>query len=52
MLTIDRMCSFIIDRWEKISLDIKSPQIQAKNCDFILNPIKTVNLKPAPKKVS
>ena len=52
MLTIDRMCSFIIDSWEKISLDIKSPQIQAKSCDFILNSVKTVNLKPAPKKVS
>ena len=52
MLTIDRMCSFIIDSWEKISLDIKSPQIQAKSCDYLLNPVKTVNLKPAPKKVS
>ena len=51
MLTIDRMCSFIIESWEKISLDIKSLQIQAKSCDFILNAVKTVNFKPAPKRV-
>ena len=38
LLTIDGMCSFIIDSREKISLDKKSLQIQAKSCDFILNP--------------
>ena len=42
LLTIGGMCSFIIDSWEKISLDKKSLQIQAKSCDFILNP----GLKP------
>ena len=26
---------FIIDSWEKLSLDKNSPQIQAKSCDFI-----------------
>ena len=27
----------LLDRWEKISLDKKSLQIQAKSCDFIFN---------------
>ena len=38
LLPIDGMWSFIIDSREKISLDKKSLQIQAKSCDFILNP--------------
>ena len=38
LLTIDGMCWFIFDSQEKISLDEKSLQIQAKSGDFILNP--------------
>ena len=34
----------MIDSWEKISLDKKSLQIQAKSCDFILNPDFTCSI--------